>query len=256
MSPRTRTLVIGSVSFLAVFALIVGAAIVFVAVQASGSGTKGSGEASETLSVDTTVPSTDGSASSATGQATPTETAAFCWSNSDRTSRTRNTQGTIRSSRIQVTIPEGWREIPQTTLTFADDTDSIAIDVEDTWISMVSIGELTWQTGYEYPGADVAAQRIMDCTVSDASLWDGSTQKRHVEDAVGAPVEIDGMTGYKATATLVFDQSRLTTTTGSYLTVIVLDTDQGPAVYYSDIARGVPAIEAAGPQIEASIQAV
>lgn len=255
MSPRTRTLVIGAVSFVAVFALIVGAAVVVVAVRLSGGQARGGGEPSESLSVATTAPSTDGSASSASGSATPTETASFCWRNPDRTVTTGNTQERVQSAQISVAVPEGWRPVPQSPLTFAGDTDTIAADVEPDWISLISIGSVTWQTGYEYPGAEAAAQRILDCSVSDNSQWDGGTKKRHVEDAAGAPVEIDGMRGYKVTATLVFDQTRLTTTTGSYLTVIVLDTDSGPGVYYADIARGVPAIESAGATIEQSIQA-
>lgn len=256
MSSRLRPLLIGGIAFATVFVLIVVVAVVVIVVVRPGAGPDTTTSTAPT-GVDSTVPATDASASTEPGEATPTETAEFCWLNSARKVTTPNQEGELRAGGIKVTIPEGWKEQrPGGSLAFLDDADTMTAPVEETWVSLITISKVTWQTGYEYPGAQKAAQRILDCSLADTDQWEPATSKRHMEEQVSGPVEVAGLSGYQITGTLVFDETRLTRTTGTFLTVIVLDTPQGPTLYYSDIAKGVPEHEAAGTATLASITAI
>lgn len=239
MSTRARALLVGAIAFAATFVLIVGGAIAFVLVR--GGHTDPVHPTGRTTA-STTMPSTDSSASTNPG-ASPTDPAQFCWFDpSGRVST--NPAGKLVGGGLQLTLPDGYSE-GQTNGTgfipaLGDPGEAIS-EVEGNWVSALIIGKVAWQPGFSYPGAQKVSQRVIDCytgTNGDSGPWKPSVTKFHLENATTQAVEVGGMKGYRTDVSVVFDQTKLTSTKGSDLTSIVLDGPHGPVMFFSEVPTG------------------
>ena len=72
--------------------------------------------------------------------------------------------------------------------------------------------------------------------VNNSTLWEPRVSSRTLENRSSSPVTINGMTGHKVTGRLMFHSTTLEDTEYEDITVVVVDTDKGPAVYASLIA--------------------
>lgn len=236
---RAQPILVLALTFTAVLALILGGTIAYLVLRPTpGSGGPTAG--TETR-VDTTVPSTDDGATTdpaASGSAA----AEFCWINTSMTKTSTSPSGRIRGGGIETALPSSFLVSREAVLPLpAMDDLTIAsspVEGEENWVSVIAVGAVTWQPGFEYPGPEKAAQRMVDCISGSSAPWGTSVSKRHVENAKTEPVTIGGMQGYRSTATVVFDKSTLKTTNGSDLSAVVLDTPTGPALFYTEIPTG------------------
>jgi FlaG/FlaF family flagellin (archaellin) len=234
----------GAITFVAVLALIVGGTLGVRALV-------GGGSPGPTAGPTPPASSTASESATASGSAEPE----WCWDvDSDSAARTStNPEGRLRGGGLEFVAPSGFDELRSNSWApFTNDAQTATATVEDDWVSSLTVAQVVWQDGVEYPGAETASGRILDCMVSNVSLWDGTSQ-RTLEDRVTTPVTIDGMSGYRTSGNLMFGTSDLTKTTGSALTVIVVDTPEGPSMFSAEIAIGVDDHEKAEKDAERSL---
>jgi hypothetical protein len=227
---RGTPLLIGGIAFAVVFLLIVGGTIGYLVLRGGGDPTSGED-----------TPTTPASESaSEDGSATPTEQVEEqrCWSPDSMERSSSNPSGKLRGGGLQF-IPPAIYDVRQSPrgVAFMNDTQGAFAQVEDGWHSGLAVGAVEWQPGIEYPGAEVASQRIVSCYFS-ASIW-GDTEGRSLDDQVTEPVTIAGLPGYRTSATVNFAKIDLEKTSATHLSVIVLDTPQGPSAFLEETAIGV-----------------
>lgn len=239
--PPWRLLVVGAASFTLTLVLILAVVGAVIAVRGS------SGEGDQTPSAATTSVSASPSSSQA---------AQYCWRNPRTSERTsEDPSGGIRAGGLEAKVPSGWTSSSNAAvLPFLGDASVRTLPLEGDWVSLVVMAKVTWQPGTAYPGAETASRRYVDCSLSDTRQWDRSVPQRHVQSTRTEAVTIDGMHGYRTTAVLAFDRTTLRTARSTVLTAIVLDTPQGPAVYYSDISQ-VPAHVSSAARFQSSLRA-
>lgn len=247
---RGAALLIGGLAFAVVFLLIVGGTVGYLVLRPGGG--RGGGGAVASSSTETTPPpdpaTTDPSASP-----TPTDVEEErCWSpdGNDRTSS--NPSGTLRGGGLQF-IPPALYDSRGTPIgiSFADDLQGAQALVEDSWYSTMAVGAVHWQPGIEYPGAEVASQKIMDCYLY-ANIW-GDAKGRSLDDVITEPVTISGMPGYRTTGVVNFSSLPLESTSATSLVVVVVDTPQGPSMFATETAIGVTAHEEAADEAYQSL---
>lgn len=237
MSSRTKMLLAGAVAFAAVFALIIGGTVAFLVLRGGAGG--GDRPTASATSIDTTVPATD-PVPTPDPEITPTGEAEFCWYNAEEKRTSVDPSGRIAGGGLQMAVPQGIDWQHQTSLPYVpalDDVSVITTPVDENWVALMAVGGVVWQPGYEFPGTEKAAQRVVDCFAGSSGPWDSMVSKRHVESTTTEAVEIGGLSGHRTDAVLVFDQHKLTKTSGTILTAIVLDVPDGPALFFSDIPR-------------------
>lgn len=139
-------------------------------------------------------------------------------------------------------------------LTFTPESAAISTEVEPNWASHIALGKLQWQPGYAYPGNERAAERLFDCIVNNTLLWEPQVPARTLENQKKEAVTIDGMKGFKVTGRLHFTTTLLKETTHDDITVVVLETANGPAVYASIISSN-PTIQEAAQKSLADLRA-
>lgn len=245
-SSARRALTAGAISFLAVLVLIVGGTLgVEAALGGSGDPTPSPSAGS---SDDGGQQSTSASASAAPER---------CWYSPDGSTRTSENSGsTMRGGGLEFTAPEGFDERQASSpLPFTDDAQMVLAKVEDDWYSTITVAELRWQDGVDYPGAEVASGRLMDCLLSDGSVW-GGTSQRTLEDRTTTKVTIDGMDGFRTSGDLMFGHSDLEKVTGERITMIVVDTPEGPSLFCSEVAIDIDDHVQAAEEAEQSLAGV
>lgn len=238
---RGTTLLIGGISFAVVFLLIVGVTVGYLVLK-PGNGTTG-GTSTSSASV------TDPEASAGSQTPTPTDVEEVrCWSPDSYERTSRNPSGKLRGGGLQFIPPAAYsqRSNPQG-LSYMDDVQGAQGLVTGSWYSGASVGAVVWQPGIEYPGAEVASQKIANCFFS-ASIW-GDAKGRSFDDQITEPVTIAGLAGYRTTATVNFSSLPVEGTTATKVVVMVLETPQGPSAFITDTSVGVAEHE------EASVQA-
>lgn len=244
---RGGALLIGGIAFAIVFLLIVGGTVGFLVLRGGGGGGNAAGtttpSASQTPSGPTTTPSQS---------LKPYEEGEWCWS-ADRDRTSENPPGRLRGGGLEFVPPKAYNGRGESTAwSFATDLQTATAPVEGTWASTASIGKVVWQTGYEYPGAEVASQRIRDCLISTGRVWQGTSQ-RTVSDEFTEPVTIAGMPGYKSSAVLNFGKHQLKKTSATAIVVVVVDTPEGPSMFATDTSVGVKEHEDAADDALASL---
>lgn len=256
-SPRGgqgTALLYGVIAFAAVFLLIVGGTVGFLLLRPDGTTPVATGSATST---ETDTAASDGGTDQGSASATPTEevTPERCWSPENQTRTSSNPSGRLRGGGLQFIPPALYTERGRPSgVSFADDLQGAQAKVEDSWYSTMFVGAVVWQPGIEYPGAEEASQQIVSCFFS-APIW-GEAKGRSLDDEVTEPVTISGMSGYRTTATVNFSSSPLTLTTGTELVVVVVDTPQGPSVFGTETAVGVPEHEAAADEALESLTGI
>ncbi|MGP9538703.1 hypothetical protein ACT3SP_11875 [Brachybacterium sp. AOP43-C2-M15] len=249
---RGTALLIGGIAFAIVFLLIVGGTVGYLVLRPGGTG---GGVASP--STDTTAPedpeATDPEATDPSESPTPTDVEEErCWSPDSQERTSSNPSGKLRGGGLQFIPPSIYdgRSSPMG-LSHANDTQGAQALVEDTWYSTIAVGAVEWQPGIEYPGAEVASQKIVDCFFY-ASIW-GEAKGRSLDDEITEPVTISGMPGYRTTAVVNFSSSPLEKTSATELVVVVIDTPQGPSVFVTETAVGVTEHEQAADEAYESL---
>lgn len=250
---RGGTLLIAIVAFSVVFLLIVGVTVGYLVVRSGGSG-----DASPTPTASEPVTPVDPEVTGTAEPTTPTPTdveEVRCWSPESIERTSQNPSGKLRGGGLQFIPPAIYdqRFSPLGT-SFMNDIQSAQANVEGTWYSVMTVAAVEWQPGIEYPGADVASQKILGCYFS-ADVW-GDTTGRQLENEITEPVTVSGMPGYRTTGTVTFASSPLELTTGTELQVTVVDTPQGPSVFVNETALGVPEHEEAAVEAYASLTGV
>lgn len=237
--PRGRgaALLIGALAFAVVFLLIVGLTVGYLVLRPGGGGTVASQSA--TTATSQGPESSESAGAGETPSATPTDVEeARCWT-PERDERTSsNPSGTLRGGGLQFIPPSVYdqRGLP-VGVSYANDLQGGQARVEDSWYSTVFVGTIQWQSGIEYPGAEIASQKIVSCFYS-ADIW-GETQGRSLDDEITEPVTIAGIPGYRTTATINFADSPMEKTSATELVIVVLETEQGPSVFGTETAVGV-----------------
>lgn len=227
-------LLVGVIAFAAVFLLIVGGTIAYLVLRGNGAAPSGGGTTT------TASASAGPSGTSQSASATPTGEVEEqrCWSPESIERSSADPSGKLRGGGLQFAPPSSYDLIRTPRgLAFMDDARGAYAEVEEDWYSGMSVGAVQWQPGVQYPGAEVASQKILSCYFS-ASIW-GSTQGRSLADEVTEPVTVAGMSGYRTTATVNFAKSDLERTDATSLSVIVLETPQGPSAFVQETAVGV-----------------
>jgi len=247
---RTAPLLIGGIAFAVVFLLIVGGTIGYLVLRGGGDP---SGEGG-------TTPASESAASgdpSESGSATPTEDVEEqrCWSPESMERSSNNPSGKLRGGGLQFIPPTIYdvRQNPRG-LAFMNDTQGAFAQVEEGWHSGLAVGAVEWQPGIEYPGGEVASQKIVSCFFS-ADIW-GETEGRSLDDQVTEPVTIAGLPGYRTSATVNFAKSPLERTSATRLVVIVLDTPQGPSAFVQETSVGVTEHEEAAAEALESLTGI
>lgn len=248
---RGTALLIGGIAFAVVFLLIVGLTVGYLVLRPGGSG--GGTVASQSASTSTDPEATD---PTDTPSPTPTDVEEVrCWSPDERGRTSSNPSGKLRGGGLQF-IPPTLYDARQNPigLSYVDDAEGAQAQVEDSWYSTMFVGAVAWQPGVEYPGAEVASQQIVNCLYS-ANIW-GDTKGRSLDDEVTEPVTISGMPGYRTTAVVNFAEAPMESTSATELVVVVLETAQGPSVFGTETAIGVPEHEEAADEAYESLTGV
>ncbi|WP_114855493.1 hypothetical protein [Brachybacterium sp. YJGR34] len=231
---RGAALLIGGLAFAVVFLLIVGGTVGYLVLRTGGSGGGGAQVTSSS-----TAPDPESSQATTSADATPTDVEEeTCWTPEGTNRTSSNPSGKLRGGGLQFIPPAEFDG--RTTawwFSFLDDSQTAYATVEENWQSTLTVGEVVWQPGVEYPGAEAASERITTC-IFRASIW-GDTSGRSLDDEVTEPVTISGMPGYRTTATVNWESSDLERTDAALISVTVLDTPQGPSAFISETAAGV-----------------
>jgi hypothetical protein len=230
-APVRRPLLLGAVAFAVVLTLIVGTTLAVLVVRDLRSG--------GAAAVAQTSPTPDPGAASVP--------AGSCPRTDPLTRSSRNPSGRLRGGGLEFALPDGFEDVStRSYLASTDDAQAASAPVEDNWVSTLTVAALTWHPEAGYPGRAQAADRLLDCMLADASLWEGVTTQRTVHDRSGQDVTVDSMPGHRVDLTLAFDgPTTLTRTSATRITVVVVDTPQGPSVFAADVAVGVPEHERA-----------
>lgn len=252
---RGAVLLVGGIAFALVFLLIVGATVAFLVLRSPGGGGGGGGTASGTITETTTTrpPEITEPVTTTTvpDETTPITEEEMCWSPMNERS-SQNPSGRLRAGGIEIVPPDGFdTRMNRTYLAFTTDAITASAPVEGDWVSSVGVGKIEWQPGVEYPGAKGASERLISCLFG-APIW-GDTSQRTLHDQVTEAVTIGGMPGYRTTAVLKFGKHSFTKTDSTRLEVVVLETPEGPSVYNSEVAIGVPEHEQAAKDAYASL---
>ncbi len=244
---RATPLLIGGIAFAAVFLLIVGGTIGYLVLRGDGGDPSSGGTAT------TTGPSS----ASASASATPTGEVEEerCWQPETMERAGDNPSGKLRGGGLQFIPPAVYdqRQTPRG-VAYVNDAQGAYAQVEDGWYSGIFVAAVEWQPGIEYPGNEVASEKILACYFA-ASIW-GDTEGRTLDDQVTEPVTIAGLPGYRTTATVNFAKAPMEKTSATSLTVIVLDTPQGPSVFMLETAVGVAEHEEAAAEALESLTGV
>lgn len=234
---RGAALLIGGLTFAVVFLLVVGVTVGYLVLRPGGGDPDASDPpVSDPGSASVTDPAAEDVADSPS--ATPTDVEAErCWTpEPERTSQ--NPSGKLRGGGLQFIPPAIYdqRGAPRG-IAYANDLQGAQALVEGSWYSTTFVGEVQWQPGIEYPGAEAASQTIVNCMFY-SSIW-GDTKGRSLDDEITEPVTIAGIPGYRTTATVNFASDPLEKTDATELVVVVLETEQGPSLFGSDTSIGV-----------------
>lgn len=240
---RGNALLVGGIAFAVVFLLIVGGTVGYLVLRSGGDSGAGDQTSSPTESGTATESVTDTDSSSASPTNVEEER---CWRPDSAERTSSNPSGKLRGGGLQFIPPPAFDgRLSPSGLSYMNDIQSAQAIVpgSDGWASTMTVGAVEWQPGIEYPGAEVASQRILTCYFS-ASVW-GDTQGRSLDDQVTQPVTIAGLSGYRTTATVNFAKIDVPGTTATDVAVVVLDTPQGPSAFVQDTAVGITAHEEA-----------
>lgn len=238
---RGRALLIGVITFVVVFLLIVGATIsvqVFRSLNSPGPSASATPADPEATDPEDPEATSDPFADDGEEQ--------YCWQNLDVQRTSENPSGRLRGGGLEVAAPDGFDQRSNATrFAFTDDPQVAGAEAETNWNSIVMIGQVTWQPGYDYPGEEVAAERILDCYISNAGVWDDVTSRRP-ENRESRAVTIDDMPGHQASVDLMFQGDHsLEVVEGAAITVVVVDTPEGPSVLVTEASIGIPEHEEA-----------
>jgi hypothetical protein len=246
-APVRRPLVIGGVVFVVVFTLIVGSTLAVLVVRDLRAGGPVAGAHAPASSPASSDPGSGG-----------TTAAASCRQPGTITRSSHNPVGRLRGGGLEFAVPDGFDDVaPRSYLALADDPQAASAQVETDWVSTLTVASLAWQPASDYPGPAGAADHLLDCMLADTSLWDGVTTVRTVLDRSGKEVTVDGMAGHRVDLTLAFSgETTLARTSATRITVVVVDTPQGPSVFASDVAVGVPEHERAADAAYASLSGI
>lgn len=250
---RGPAVLIGLASFAVVFVLIVGGTVTFLMLRPDpadgGSTTAAAPTRDPGQQSPATAESEDSPAPSAQGE-DPTQ----CWSPTIPSFDSLPTGDTLSGGGLQVQLPEMYQSpgVP-VGLPYLDDVQASQAPVGTGWFSTMVIGAVAWHPGEQYPGAEIASQRIVTC-LFERDQW-GQTQGRTLDDVATTAVTIDGMDGYRTTAVVNFAEDPMERTDASEITVVVLETPQGPGAFVTETSLGVTEHEQAAAQAHESLTA-
>lgn len=235
---RGGAILVGGIAFAIVFLLIVAVTIGFLVLRSSGDGSVAPVTSSTASSPPPPEPS--GEITSSAGPSAAEEPAGpeeRCWT-PERERSSSNPSGRLRGGGLEFIPTSGFDSRSELTWgAFLTDGQVAYTGVEGSWISNLAVGAVEWQPGFEYPGDEVAAERILDCMYADGAMW-GDTSDRSLNDQVTDPVTVSGMPGYRTTAVLAFGQHSFDSFDSVRITVVVVNTPEGPSFFISEFPVG------------------
>ncbi|GAA1490040.1 hypothetical protein [Brachybacterium sacelli] len=233
---RGGALLIGAIAFAIVFLLIVGATVGYLVLRPTLTG--GSGEETTAAGPETPQdPEATATDEPTSGEPTDVDEER-CWApESERTSK--NPSGKLRGGGLEFIPPAayGGRETGGFVY-FLGDSQTAYGEVEDSWVSTMTVGQVQWQPGVEYPGPEIASQKIAKCFFTDGN-WGDQARERTWDEETTKPVTIGGMPGYETRAVVNFGSDDLEKTDASEIVVVVLETEEGPSAFVTETAVGV-----------------
>lgn len=234
-------LLIGTLSFFAVLALILGGALGARAVLAGGS-------------ADPAPAPSPASPAAPTSPIAPED----CWYPEDAGRIDQGSSAYLASGGISLVAPGTWEGRESVIdMPFVADATVAYHEVEPSWVSSITVGALErGPEGSARAAEDVeartAAQEVFDCVIASPTAWEG-TENRRLEGSAGDAVTLGGMEGYRVSGDLLFDSGTLQTVSGSHIVVVVLESPSGLAVVIAETAIGHPEDEEAAERALSSI---
>ncbi|MGP4978390.1 hypothetical protein [Brachybacterium tyrofermentans] len=227
---RGNALLLGGLSFSLVFLLIVGATVAYLVLRPGAS----SGPDSQSASSSASATSTDSESP------TPTDAVEERCYTPEYERASTNPSGKLLGGGLQFIPPAVFdgRE-SDGPASFLNDTQVATALVEEGWISSITVGAVDWQPGVEYPGNEIASQKIAKCFFTDGDWGDNRARERTWDEETTTPVTIAGMPGYTTRAIVNFGSDDLEKTDATEIVVVVLETEQGPSALALETAVGV-----------------
>ncbi|MBV7411396.1 hypothetical protein KRX56_01400 [Dermabacteraceae bacterium TAE3-ERU27] len=150
-------------------------------------------------------------------------------------------EGTVQVGRLRATFPRffdtGWSQ----SVGYMQRSFSSAALIEGNWYSAVTVGTVAWEPGEQFPGDKAAAEAIFQCYATSAGVYEEFGDDSLVTDYSSKAITVDGHPAWQVQAVYNFNSARLTTTSSSVVTAIVIDTGDGQhAALASDVAADVP----------------
>lgn len=252
---------LGLLAFAAVFVLIVGGTAAVLLLRPAPADEGGTGAPADEPG--TVAPAEPTGSPAPTDAPSPAPSApveagtepAECWSPALPSFDSLPSADVLSGGGLQVGLPEMFAPpgVPLG-MPHLDDVQASQAPVEDGWFSTMIIGEVAWPPGVEPPGAEAASQRILQCLYEKDDMW-VQVRDRSLSDPVTEAVTVDGMDGFRTTAVVSFAADSLERTDATEITVVVLETGQGPAAFVTETALGVAEHEQATAQAQQDLAA-
>ncbi|WP_193104897.1 hypothetical protein [Brachybacterium sp. FME24] len=249
---RGGALLIGALAFAIVFLLIVGATVGYLVLRPTGGGD----QAGDTTSASATPVDPESTSQDPEPSGEPTEVVEQRCFEPEYERTSSNPSSKLRGGGLEFIPPAAYSGRGSSGYAhFVNDSQIAYGEVEDSWISTITVGKVEWQPDVEYPGNEVASQKIAKCFFTDGN-WGEQARERTWDDETTQPVTVAGMPGYETRAMVNFGSDDLEKTDASEIVVVVLDTEQGPSALITETAVGVTAHEEAADEAYTSLTAL
>ncbi|MGQ4517593.1 hypothetical protein ACUH96_04270 [Dermabacteraceae bacterium P13077] len=169
--------------------------------------------------------------------------------------RARESGDAVSVAGLTATYPDFFGQSWGQEIGYLTDTVGRGAHVEGNWYSVVTLGRVVWEPGQAYPGDKQAAEAIFQCYATSAGVYEEFGDDSLVTDYSSSAITVDGHRAWKVQAVYNFNSQRLTTTSSSVVTAIIVETGDGRrAALVSDVAADVPGHRAALEEVISSLR--